>query len=80
VNAIKTVPTDRPVMLHMPDGSTFKGELYPFEDTDGKEVWGWICLEEGQAPSDWTDDVCWVENEYGKPSTKPVGWSDIEQG
>lgn len=75
MNDMSTVPTDKPVVLHLPGGVSFRAELYPFEDADCKEVWGWVCLEEGKAPADWTDDVCWAQNEDDKPSTKPVGWS-----
>ncbi len=77
MNSMETVPTDKPVMLHMPDGTTFRGELHMFYDGDDRDVGGWVCLDEGQAPADWSDDVCWAANEGGKPSTKPVGWSHL---
>ena len=78
MRAMKTVPTDIPVFLHMPDGSRFRGELHPFVDLNGDEVFGWVCLDEGQAPDDWTDDVCWASNENEQRSTRPVGWSPIK--
>ena len=80
MNSMSTVPCDVPVILHMPDGTTFRGELHPFLDIDGEDVWGWVCLDGGKAPENWTDDVCWAENEDGKPSTKPVGWSHLKGG
>ncbi len=73
---MKDAPTDRAIKLHMPDGSAFKATSEPFDEGD-KTVWGWVAANEGEAPEDWHDGVCWAQNENGKPSTRPVGWSDI---
>lgn len=77
MNSIKSAPTDKPVRLHMPDGSSFRGELQPFIGENDEDVFGWVCLDPDQAPLDWTDDVCWSVNADGKKSTRPVGWSPI---
>lgn len=74
---METVPTDRPVLLHLPRGISFRGELHPFVGSEGEDVYGWVCLEEGKSPDNWTDGVCWSVNEDGNPSTKPTGWSEV---
>jgi hypothetical protein len=80
VNNMHTVPTDRAVRLHMPNRLSFPAELQPFESEDGDgETFGWVCLDEGQAPEDWTDDVCWAINDAGKPSTQPIGWTTLKE-
>jgi len=71
-----SVPTDKPVRLHLPGGLSFPACLLPFEGDD-RTVWGWVCLDEGQAPDDWTEGVCWSVNENGNPSTQPIGWSTL---
>ncbi len=76
MRAMKDVPTSRPIIFHMPDGSSFPVRLHPFPG-EGEDTWGWVSLEEGAAPADWTDDVCWSVNEDGRKSTLPVGWSEI---
>jgi len=78
INDMSTAPTGRIIMLHLPDGVSFWAELHPFDHGGSEDVWGWICLEEGKAPKDWTDDTCWSVNEDGKTSTQPIGWSELE--
>lgn len=76
IQPMETVPKDRPVTLHMPDGSSFLAALQPFEDGTAEGCWGWTEVEENSgAPEDWHDGVCWASNEDGKPSTRPIGWS-----
>ena len=78
MNDMATVPTDTPVRLHLPGGLSFPAELHPFEG-EFQAVYGWVCLDEGQAPDDWTDDVCWAQNDDGKPSTQPIGWTALKE-
>lgn len=81
MNNMHTVPTDRAVRLHMLNRLSFTAELQSFESEDGDgETFGWVCLDEGQAPEDWTDDVCWAINDAGKPSTQPIGWTTLKEG
>lgn len=67
-------PVDRPVRLHMPDGSSFMAQLIAVEGP-ADECWTWAEVEEGTAPADWCQGVCWGTNSEGKPSTRPIGWS-----
>jgi hypothetical protein len=78
MNNMDTVPTDLAVRLHLPNGLSFPAKLHSFEGEDG-EVFGWVCLDEGQAPENWTDDVCWAINEDDKPSTQPIGWTELKE-
>ena len=78
MESMKTVPGDRRVNLHMPDGSKFEAFLEEFDDADEKTVWGWVAENEDEAPDGWTDGVCWAQNEDGVASTRPVGWSELE--
>lgn len=75
MNNMNTAPTDRPIRLHMPDGTSFMAESSIFQDENDEDVRGWVSCEEGKEPDDWSQGVCWALNEAGKPSTKPVGWS-----
>ena len=72
------VGAEDPIRLHMPDGSDFLAGLVPVEG-EHKSVWAWTEIEEGTAPEDWTDGVCWQVNEDGKQSTQPIGWSQKEK-
>jgi hypothetical protein len=78
MNDMTTAPTDAPIRLHLPNGLSFPAELQSFESEDG-DAFGWVCLDEGQAPEDWTDDVCWAINDAGKPSTQPIGWTTLKE-
>jgi len=77
LNPMSTVPTDRNVILHMPDHSTFCAGLEQFEGEE-EDTYGWVCHDFGASPDDWHDDVCWGVNYNGKQSTQPIGWSEYK--
>lgn len=76
-NPMDTVPLDgRKIRFHMPDGNSFMAEIVDgLVDANGDSCWCWGAVDEDEAPDDWTDGICWEQNENGKPSTYPVGWS-----
>jgi len=79
VNDMSTAPGDKPILLHMPDGTSFRGEIDLFPDEDGNDVGGWVCLEEGKEPNDGCDGVCWTSNSNGVASTRPAGWTHLKE-
>lgn len=43
----------------------------------GFEYFAWQFTRDQEPPDDWTDGVCWMENEDGKPSTQPIAWKHL---
>ena len=48
-----------------------------FVDRDENDCGCWVFVENQEPPDDWTDGVCWSENEDGVPSTQPTKWKPI---
>ena len=63
-----------PVWLRMSDGTSFQAILVPVEGDDDT-FWAWAEVNEGEAPQDWCDGICWAVNSHGVPSTQPVLWA-----
>lgn len=77
MNPMASVPTDRPITLHIEGGEQRVCTLECIEGGCELTGEGWVfvwCIEDGEEkPSDWDDGCCWEH------SRKPIGWSEPDQ-
>jgi hypothetical protein len=75
---IETAPLDTAVKI-----KTLRGvEFYAIRDVyceteNGADCIAWREVDEGKAPSCWSDGVCWSENIDGEQSDMPVSWMPL---
>jgi hypothetical protein len=48
-------------------------------DADGRECAAWNYMDDREPPACWTDGICWVANDEGKPSVLPTHWKTLTQ-
>ncbi|MEH6477841.1 MAG: hypothetical protein V7727_19275 [Sneathiella sp.] len=70
---IETAPRDgTPIQAEIPGNGA--DNIIAWYDNFTDDTASWVFATEQEPPECWTDGVCWLINEEGKPSVQPTRW------